>query len=186
MLKRWRDRKGSRAPAAALYDAVVARARATPFYAGGGVPDTLDGRFELIALHAFIVLRRLRGEPERTGELAQALFDAMFDDMDRCLREMGAGDLGVGRRVKFMASSFLGRIKAYEDGLDGGEEALRSALLRNLYGTVSAPPDGAAAMACYTREQIRALAAQPLDDLMRGRVCFGGEFAPPAGTGRPA
>ena len=143
------------------------------FYTGGGVPDTLDGRFELIALHAFVVLRRLQAEPERTGELAQSLFDEMFDDMDRCLREMGAGDLGVGRRVKFMASSFLGRIKAYGQGLDGDDAALEEALLRNLYGTVPAPPDGAAAMARYARDQAAALEAQPLDALMQGRLRFG-------------
>ena len=183
MLKRMRDRKASRASAAALYGQVVARARSAGFYADAGVPDTLDGRFELIALHAFIVLRRLRTEPGRTGALAQSLFDTMFDDMDRCLREMGAGDLGVGRRVKFMASSFLGRVKAYEDGLEGGDDALRSALLRNLYGTVQAPPDGAAAMARYTRDQIRAVDAQPLDELIEGRVRFGAEFAPPAPAG---
>ena len=180
MLKRMRDRKASRESAAALYASVVERARSAEFYAGGGVPDTLDGRFELISLHAFMVLRRLQAEPERTGDLAQALFDAMFDDMDRCLREMGAGDLGVGRRVKFMASSFLGRIKAYESGLDGDDETLRSALLRNLYGTVEAPPDGARAMARYMRDQSAALAAQPLDALLRGRVRFAAGFALPA------
>lgn len=183
MLKRLRARKASRASAAALYAAIVSRARSAGFYAEGGIPDTLDGRFELIALHAFVVLRRLRMEPERTGALAQSLFDTMFDDMDRCLREMGAGDLGVGRRVKFMASSFLGRVKAYEDGLDGGDEALRSALLRNLYGTVPAPPDGAMAMARYTRDQVRALGAQPLDELLGGRVRFGADFAPPVRAG---
>ena len=183
MLKRLRDRKGTRASAASLYATAVERARSAEFYTAGGVPDTLDGRFELIALHAFFVLRRLQREPGRTGDLAQSLFDAMFDDMDRCLREMGAGDLGVGRRVKFMASSFLGRIKAYEDGLEGGDETLRSALLRNLYGTVPAPPDGAAAMVRYTRDQVGALAAQPLDDLLEGRLRFGAEFAPPVRAG---
>ena len=183
MMKRLRDRKASRQSAAALYDAVVERARSAEFYTAGGVPDTLDGRFELIALHAFIVLRRLQAEPGRGGDLGQALFDTMFDDMDRCLREMGAGDLGVGRRVKFMASAFLGRVKAYEGGLDGDDETLRSALLRNLYGTVAPPPDGGRAMARYTRDQEAALAAQPLDDLLAGRVRFDAAFALPAGAG---
>lgn len=183
MLKRLRDRKAARESAGALYGAVVERARSPAFYSEAGVPDTLDGRFELVALHAFMVLRRLQADSERTGVLSQALFDAMFDDMDRSLREMGAGDLGVGRRVKFMASSFLGRIKAYEDGLDSGDEALRSALVRNLYGTVPAPSDGATAMARYTRDQLAALEAQPLDDLVAGRVRFDAVFALPAGTG---
>lgn len=184
MLKRMRRRKASRQAAAALYLAVVERARSAALYSGGGVPDTLDGRFELIALHAFVVLRRLQAEPQRTGDLAQSLFDEMFDDMDRCLREMGSGDLGVGRRVKFMASSFLGRIRAYGQGLDGDDETLRGALLRNLYGTVPAPPDGAAAMARYLRDQIAALEDQPLHELMQGRVRFGADFALPATANR--
>ena len=183
MLKRLRDMKAARESAGLLYRAVVEQARSSAFYRDAGVPDTLDGRFELVALHAFMVLRRLQADPGRTGVLAQALFDAMFDDMDRSLREMGAGDLGVGRRVKFMASSFLGRIKAYEGGLDGGDEALRSALVRNLYGTVPAPADGAAAMARYTRDQLAALEAQPLDDLVAGRVRFDAALALPAGAG---
>ncbi len=183
MLKRLRDRRGTRASAASLYATAVERARSAEFYTAGGVPDTLDGRFELIALHAFFVLRRLQQEPGRTGDLAQSLFDAMFDDMDRCLREMGAGDLGVGRRVKFMASSFLGRIKAYEEGLDGDDQALRAALCRNLYGTIDAPAGGATAMVRYARDQTAALADQPLDDLMRGRVRLEARFALPARSG---
>lgn len=183
MLKRLRDRRAARESAGMLYRALVEQARSSSFYRDAGVPDTLDGRFELVALHAFMVLRRLQADPGRTGVLAQALFDAMFDDMDRSLREMGAGDLGVGRRVKFMASSFLGRVKAYEGGLDGGDEALRSALVRNLYGTVPAPADGAAAMARYTRDQLAALEAQPLDDLVAGRVRFDAALALPAGAG---
>ncbi len=183
MLKRLRDRKAARETAGALYRAVVAQARSPEFYGEAGVPDTLDGRFELVALHAFMVLRRLQADPERTGVLAQALFDTMFDDMDRSLREMGAGDLGVGRRVKFMASSFLGRVKAYEAGLESGDEALRSALVRNLYGTVPAPADDARAMARYTRDQLASLEDQPLDDLVAGSVRFDVDVALPAGTG---
>ena len=183
MMRRWREKKAVEESAAALYRAVVKKARSPRFYSDAGVPDTLDGRFELIALHAFMVLRRLQADPERTGILSQALFDTMFADMDRSLREMGAGDLGVGRRVKFMASSFLGRIKAYEGGLENGDEALRSALLRNLYGTVAPPPDAAVAMACYTLEQLAELEAQPLDDLAAGRVHLDAGLALSAGAG---
>lgn len=183
MMRRWREKKAMQESAAALYRAVVEKARSPRFYSDAGVPDTLDGRFELIALHAFMVLRRLQADPERTGVLAQALFDAMFADMDRSLREMGAGDLGVGRRVKFMASSFLGRIRAYEGGLESGDEALRSALLRNLYGTVEAPPDATVAMARYTQDQLAELEGQPLDDLLGGRVRFDAVLASPAGAG---
>lgn len=173
--------KSQSAAAARLYDAVVAQARKEGFYARADVPDTVDGRFELIALHAFIVLRRLKADYGRTKDLGQALFDRMFDDMDRSLREMGAGDLGVGRRVKTMASGFYGRIGAYENGLAGDADALHSALLRNLYGTVDPDfgPNSACvdAMATYLRGQIEQIDSQPLERLIDGEVVFGPPIA---------
>ncbi len=86
------------ARARALYEGVVAQARQPGFYRDCGVPDSVDGRFELIALHAFLVLHRLKADPTDTAALGQALFDVMFQDMDQSLRELGAGDLGVGPR----------------------------------------------------------------------------------------
>src|SRR5258708_2523626 len=106
-----------------LYEAVVERAREPWFFTRLGVPDTFDGRFELTALHGFLVLNRLKADRPRAAELAQELFDAMFADFDRSLREMGLGDLGVGRQVKTMAKAFYGRIGAYEAGLKAGEAA---------------------------------------------------------------
>ena len=91
-----------------LYGAIVERARRPAFYAALGVPDTLDGRFELVALHAVLVIRRLNAAHERTQEFAQELFDALFADMDRALREMGTGDLSVGKQVKRMAQELFG------------------------------------------------------------------------------
>src|SRR5450432_4115159 len=122
------------APAARLYDAIVSQARQPDFYAAGGVPDSIDGRFEMIVLHAYLVLRRLRGAGEVAEPLAQALVDRLFADMDASLREMGAGDLGVGKRVKRMATAFYGRVAAYEAGDKRGDMA--EALARNLFGTV--------------------------------------------------
>lgn len=145
------------ARARALYEGVVAQARQPGFYRDCGVPDSVDGRFELIALHAFLVLRRLKAHPGDEGELGQALFDVMFQDMDQSLRELGAGDLGVGLRVKRMAQGFFGRIAAYEDGLSGPPENLEAALRRNLYGTVSAEPEQVGAMAEYLRAAAEAL-----------------------------
>lgn len=161
-----------RAAVAALYAGIVAQAREPAFFARLGVPDTLDGRFETLALHAFLVLRRLRADRVATAGFAQALFDALFDDLDRSLREMGAGDLSVGRRVKEMAEAFYGRIQAYEQGLAGAEADLRSALRRNLYGTVEAREADVAALAAYLRRQGAALAALPVQDLLAGRVRF--------------
>jgi cytochrome b pre-mRNA-processing protein 3 len=103
--------------------------------------------------------------------LAQSLFDAAFADMDASLREMGAGDLGVGRRVKQMATGFYGRAAAYEEGLAGAAE-LEEALRRNLYGTVDPAPAALAAMARYLRIAAESLASQPLAALREGRVEF--------------
>jgi cytochrome b pre-mRNA-processing protein 3 len=158
------------------YAAVVAQARQPAFFLRRGVPDTIDGRFELICLHAFLYLRRLKAERPRSAALAQRFFDHMFGDLDRSLREMGTGDLSVGREVKQMAKAFYGRIQAYERGLDRGGEVLEAALTRNLYGTVAAVPAHLVALGAYLRREDAALAVQPAVDLLAGRVEFG---APP-------
>jgi cytochrome b pre-mRNA-processing protein 3 len=128
MLNRLFRRKASDPVARRLYEAIVAQARRPEFYRDWGVPDSLDGRFDMIALHGFLVLHRLKRDHEATAALAQNLFDTLFLDMDRALRELGAGDLGVGKRVKAMARGFYGRVAAYEDGLSAGQEALGKAL----------------------------------------------------------
>jgi cytochrome b pre-mRNA-processing protein 3 len=155
------------------YTAIVARAREPVFFIEGGVPDTLDGRFELIALHAFLVLNRLKADHAATADFAQELFDTMFADLDRGLREMGASDIGVGRHVKEMAKAFYGRIVAYEQGLAGSDEALCDALRRNLYGTVTPPPATLLAMARYLRRQAQSLAGETATDILSGKVNFG-------------
>jgi len=170
-------------PARAIYERIVAQARRPEFYADFGVPDTLDGRFEMIGLHTFLVLYRLKGEPAATG-LARTVVETMVLDMDRSLREMGAGDLGVGRRVKAMARGLYGRIAAYEAGVDGPDAMLEAALARNLYGTVAPPPAHLAAVAGYVRAQAAALAGQDLAGLLAGEVAFGPPPAGGAGEGR--
>jgi len=160
-------------PAAALYGSVVAQSRQPEFYEFRGVPDTVDGRFDMIVVHAFLLLRRLKNEPTDVKNLPQVFFDTMFGDMDRSLREMGAGDLGVGRRVKAMATSLYGRMAAYERGLAGPEGELDDALARNLYGTIQGDPAHIAAMAAYIRREVRGLEQQSGADLVSGRVMFG-------------
>jgi cytochrome b pre-mRNA-processing protein 3 len=156
----------------AVYGEIVAQARRPTFFADWGVPDTLDGRFEVLALHAFLVLNRLKAEGEQTADFAQALFDTMFADMDRGLREMGATDIGVGRHVKAMARGFYGRIAAYEAGCAGAETVLRDALRRNLFGTATPADAQIEAVARYVRRQVAALATQPVAGLMAGDVRF--------------
>jgi cytochrome b pre-mRNA-processing protein 3 len=161
-------------PARALYVAIVEQARQPAFYARYGVPDSVDGRFEMLVLHCFLVLRRLRVSHAETEDLAQTLFDTLIYDMDQSIRESGVGDLKVGPKLREMAEAFYGRIKAYEQGFGAAQEgALESALLRNLYGTVDRVPEGAAAdMAAYARRQDAFLATQQTAALRRGRVAF--------------
>jgi cytochrome b pre-mRNA-processing protein 3 len=161
-------RKSRPSAAHALYGEIVNASRAPAFFAAWGVPDTLDGRFEMIALHAFLALRRLKSAPGASA-FSQELFDLMFADLDRNLREMGASDLGVGRQVKVMAQSFYGRIRAYERGL-AGEENLEEALKRNMFGTANPAPAQLANAAAYLRRQDAALARAPATALLRGEL----------------
>lgn len=156
-----------------LYLAIVAQARQAGFYEHLGVPDTVDGRFEMIVVHAVMILRRLRGAGAEGKKLSQALFDRMFADMDRSLRELGAGDLGVGRRVKTMAKAFYGRAEVYEQGLDGPEGALEEAVERNVYGTVASSARHASEMTRYFRHEMASLSEFNEQDLLEGRVSFG-------------
>jgi cytochrome b pre-mRNA-processing protein 3 len=155
------------------YRRIVEQARQPGFFSANGVPDTLDGRFELICLHAFLLLHRLRREAPPAGQLGQRLFDTMFADFDRSLREMGTGDLSVGREVKRMAQAFFGRIDAYERGLADGDGPLKSALARNLFGTVTANEALLEAMADYIRREAAQLRQQQIAELLTGRVAFG-------------
>lgn len=157
-----------RAPAERLYAGVVAQARRPVFYAECGVPDTLDGRFEMLVLHAFLLLRRLKGHGPAAERVSQRLSEALFADMDANLREMGAGDLGVGPRVKRMAQAFYGRVAAYEAGLAGGPAPLAEALRRNLFGTVAPAPGQPERMAAYMSAFATALEGLPLAALLDG------------------
>jgi cytochrome b pre-mRNA-processing protein 3 len=153
-MRNWLRPDPVRRRAEELYAAVVAQARRPEFYARLGVPDSLDGRFELIALHMFLALRRLKAEGEAAS--GQALVDRFVQDMDASLREMGAGDLGVGRRVKAMAQGLYGRIAAYEEGLAQPDDQLEAALRRNLYGTAPEPGPAEAVLrvvAAYVRQE---------------------------------
>jgi len=174
MFDRWFARRSPGDCAEEVYRRIVAQARRPEFYASGGVPDSLDGRFEMLALHLFLVLHRLKRErgDRSCAALGQALADRMASDLDANLREMGVGDLGVGRRVKRMARAFYGRIATYEAGIDGGEAELRQALRRSLFGTV-APSDGqVAAMARYVLAGHALLAGRPAAELGPGAFDF--------------
>lgn len=158
----------------ALYGAGVAAARSPHFYAELGVPDTAAGRFELVCLHVGLLIRRLRAERDKTAdELAQAVFDAMFGDMDVNLREMGIGDLSVGKRVKMLWEGFHGRAQGYGEALDAEDMAgLAEALSRNIWVKEPAPEGAGLALAERARLVSATLAGQDMAGFLRGEARF--------------
>jgi len=154
--------------AAVLYARTAERARHAELYEACGIPDTLDGRFDALALHAALMIDRLRHEPD--GEaLSQAFFDAMFRHLDLTLREIGVQDLGVGRRIKIMAEGFHGRALAYRAALAGeGATPLAEVLRRNAYG--GNPPVDAQPVAClemHVRQEVERLTRTARNDLIK-------------------
>jgi len=156
----------------ALYTASVQAARDPQYFELLAVPDTLDGRFDLVGLFSALLIRRLCLLPAPGAALAQAVFDAMFADMDFNLREIGVGEMSVGRKVRAMWEAFHGRAQAYEAPLAAGDaNALAQALARNVWRG-AAPPGAALALATAAFAQDTALATQPIADLARGQVRF--------------
>lgn len=155
-----------------LYGAGVAAARQPWFYQSLGVPDTLDGRFDLVALHTFLLIHRLQDAPDPGPALAQAVFDAMFSDMDSNLREIGVSDLSVGKRMRAMWEAFHGRSKAYAEAMAADDHsALETALARNVWRG-AAPEGAAAALVTVVLAQAEYLAGQSLAALAKGTVQF--------------
>lgn len=171
--------KRNNAAAVGLYRRIIDQARQPAFYSRHNVPDSLDGRFDMIVLHSFLVMRRLRASNTPAAQqLSQQLFDLQFADMDSSLREIGVGDLGVGKKVKVMAQAFFGRVEAYEAGLTATDDGiLTDALSRNLYGTTQPALTGLIAMAGYMRATDRHLASQQDAEILAGNVDF---LHPPA------
>jgi len=159
----------------ALYTAAVQAARHPAFFSRLGVPDTLDGRFDLIGLHVGLLIRRLHRDADPRGPaLAQAVFDAMFADMDFSLREMGVGDMSIARRMKNMWEAFNGRAQAYEASLAAGDRgALAAALARNVWrGGKPADAPEVLRLADLVMAADAALADQALGHLLQGAAQF--------------
>ena len=157
-----RFRRSAPLPAEALYDAVVERARRPHWYLDGAVPDTVDGRFDMIAAVLAMVLLRLEQAPEG-AETNAFLAELFVDDMDGQLRQLGIGDVVVGKHIGRMMAMLGGRLGAYRDGLAAGD--LKPALARNLY---RGNPPAAASVEHVERELMRLhaqLAALPVATL---------------------
>lgn len=167
LLQRLFGREERDLPMAGLYARIVAEGRAPHWYLEGAVPDTIDGRFDMIAAVLAMVLLRLENDPAGP-EPSAALAERFVDDMDGQLREIGVGDVVVGKHVSRMMGMLGGRLGAYRDGLADGD--MGPALVRNLYRG-EAPAEAALA---HTRDSLLdlrgALAALPTDVLIAGRL----------------
>ena len=154
-----------------LYGAIVAQSRAPSFYADYGVPDTVQGRFDLIVLHLVLLLQRLNEASSSARAFGQRLFDLFCRDLDANLREMGVGDLAVPKRMRSFGEAFYGRQTAYLDALrspDSGE--LETALARNIFGGVNG--DGPARLARYARAVSGEFAVRDEAALLCGAFAF--------------
>ncbi len=152
-----------------LNAAVVAAVRQPVFYGEGGVPDTFNGRFELLVLHCALVVRRLRGLPAPAPAMAQDLIDTVFRNLDPAMRELGVGDMAVPKRMKKLAEGFLGRSVAYDRALASDDPAdFAEALSRNVFAGQREAGD----LATYGRATAHGLAAIPLEVWSQGRLAF--------------
>ena len=157
----------------ALYARVVDQARQPAFYESLGAPDTVEGRFELYSLHVLLLIERLREADPQAGEVSQALFDTYLKGLDHALRELGVGDLSVGRKMRKLGEAFYGRGKSYDAALAAlpATEALEAFLARTVYA--GSDVGSAPQLAAYVLAQRRALARQPLAGLIAGEVAWG-------------
>ena len=157
----------------ALYTAAVQAARDPVFYQRLEVPDTMDGRFDMVGLYVFLVIHRLRDAGSDGKALGQAVFDAMFNDMDFSLREIGVGDMTVGKKVKAMWEAFHGRSANYAAPLLAHDEpAMAAAIARNVWRGDTQQERPAHTLAALVLAQDRHLATQTLKELVAGRIDF--------------
>jgi cytochrome b pre-mRNA-processing protein 3 len=155
----------------ALYGAVTHQARQAEFYVALAAPDTVEGRFEVYNLHVVLLLHRLRAQGPQAAETAQALFDTYVSSLDDALRELGVGDISVGKKMRKLGEAIYGRVRSFDAALaDGDPAALADMVERTVYAGAPAPQGPA--LADYLQRSVAALAAQPLDALLEGRVAW--------------
>jgi len=164
--------RAAHAAGRALYARVVEQSRKAELYAALGAPDTVEGRFEIYTLHLVLLLERLQGVEDPAAETGQALFDAYLSALDDALRELGVGDLSVGKKMRRLGEAFYGRVKSYLAAIAAlPDQASLTALLgRTVYDGADAAK--APALVGYVLAQRTALAAQPLAALLAGEVTW--------------
>ena len=159
------------AAGARLYAAAAAQARQPGFYLAGA-PDTPTGRFELYTLHVVLILHRLKGQGEEAAEVGQALFDTFVANLDLALRELGVGDLSVGKKMRRLGEAFYGRVKSYDAALGElpDEAPLRELIARTVFA--DADPAPATPMAAYVARAAAGLADLPLQAVIAARLTW--------------
>jgi cytochrome b pre-mRNA-processing protein 3 len=162
----------------ALYGAIVAQARLPVLYESFGVPDTVAGRFEMVVLHLWMVLRRTGRTP-----VSERLVERFCRDMDHNLREIGVGDLTVPKQITRMMSALLGRQNAYEEALPGGEPAVEAVVVRNVFSGAAPPQGEAKLLAAYVVRCAAAVASTGEAPLQGGSLVFADPGAILAGLG---
>lgn len=173
----WKPPAPLRGTIEAIYGMIVAQAREPLFYRDLRVPDTVNGRFDMVLLHLWMVLRQLKengGEGLSRGPLSQGLFDHFCSDMDGNLRELGTSDLKVPKKMHEFGAAFYGRAAAYDVALAAGPEPLALALCKNIYN--GADIGYARALAGYVEAVTASLAALDAATL----ACGAWRFPPPA------
>lgn len=166
MLKSLLKSRSDKVLGAELCAVIGTQARNPVFFTAFAVPDTIDGRFDMVVIHAWLVLERLR--ELGMNDVSQGLVDSLFASFDESLRDLGVGDIGIGHRMKKMADAFYGRLSAYREAK--GSDALTDAVIRNVYRGDTARAAEAAGIAAYITA---AKAVLGNGDMAPGAVAFG-------------
>lgn len=162
----------AKAAGARLYESAVAQSRRPGLYLELGAPDSVEGRFEVYSLHVSLILLRLKGQGASAAAASQVLFDHYISALDHSLRELGVGDLSVGKKMRKLGEAFYGRVRSYEDALAAlpDRAALEAVIARTvLEGVEAADPASLAAYAIGCRDH---LAGQSTDLLAQGQVTW--------------
>jgi|SRR5579859_3866274 len=170
LLERLFRSRPSRIAGGLLYALAVEQSRNPMLYRDLATPDTVEGRFEVYSLHVVLILERLRSCGAQSADVSQALFDTYVKGLDNALREMGVGDLSVGRKMRKLGEAFYGRGKSYEAAFATLPDLtlLQQLLVRTVYADVENPPVGR--LTDYVLAQRRKLADQPFERLLAGEV----------------
>lgn len=173
MFHRWRIARRNRAIVEELYQNLVAQTRQPALYERCGIADTFSGRFEALAIHVFLFLRRCRGEA-RLEPIAQEVVDRFVTDVDTSIRELGVGDQSVPKRMRKLAGVFYERVHVYDAAFAADDPAAALAVaLKGRALDEASPADAAASLATYMQDQNERLGTVSADDILSGTLKIG-------------